>query len=437
MKEIIPLCFGQCGINIGSDFIQQIYREHFFPSKSSSIHDRNANYNENDELMMNTMRGEASIYFSESSNSTFTSRGLLIDLQSQFKYQSKLLNNDEIQNTIDLNNNVIFPRQNGVYCSPDWPGGKYESGADLFTNDVMDRVRKLLEDCDSFHGFQFFHGMVGSSSGFYSRICAHLREEYPDKMFWSCSVFHDSKSEDKAVWMYDSILTFQYMMELNDMITCVRNSELIDKCVQNGKDYPTYRDYNNVIRSFFPNITSVFRYPSQQGCDLRKMCLNLAPTRHCLIEVSETTALQNETTPIYETIYNLNSQLIQQKSSEKILSAISILRASGTLGLEAERNLRKSVKDHSQSEFPFKPLVVNQQSSDNTISNTLLTNSSSITTALENIYEVTERFFRRKTFIYGYTRGGLEEMEITESQYYLREAIDTYTESEPKEDELA
>lgn len=54
----------------------------------------------------------------------------------------------------------------------------------------MDVVRKVAEECDLVHGFQFVHSISGGAGGgFGSLIIDQIREEYSDRIRASYSIF--------------------------------------------------------------------------------------------------------------------------------------------------------------------------------------------------------------------------------------------------------
>jgi len=62
-------------------------------------------------------------------------------------------------------------------------------GAEMLS-DVMEVIRKVAEECDLVHGFQFLHSISGGAGGgFGSLLLDHIRQEYSDRITKSYSIF--------------------------------------------------------------------------------------------------------------------------------------------------------------------------------------------------------------------------------------------------------
>ena len=74
-----------------------------------------------------------------------------------------------------------------------WAKGHYTEGAELIDS-VLDVVRKEAESCDCLQGFQITHSLGGGTgSGMGTLLISKIREEYPDRMMCTFSVFPSPK----------------------------------------------------------------------------------------------------------------------------------------------------------------------------------------------------------------------------------------------------
>ncbi len=72
-------------------------------------------------------------------------------------------------------------------------------GAELIDS-VLDVVRKESESCDCLQGFQITHSLGGGTgSGMGTLLISKIREEYPDRMMCTFSVFPSPKVSDTVV----------------------------------------------------------------------------------------------------------------------------------------------------------------------------------------------------------------------------------------------
>ena len=70
-----------------------------------------------------------------------------------------------------------------------WAKGHYTEGAEL-VDSILDVVRKEAESCDCLQGFQMTHALGGGTgSGMGTLLISKIREEYPDRIMMTFSVW--------------------------------------------------------------------------------------------------------------------------------------------------------------------------------------------------------------------------------------------------------
>ena len=70
-----------------------------------------------------------------------------------------------------------------------WAKGHYTEGAEL-VDSILDVVRKEAESCDCLQGFQITHSLGGGTgSGMGTLLISKIREEYPDRIMLTFSVW--------------------------------------------------------------------------------------------------------------------------------------------------------------------------------------------------------------------------------------------------------
>merc|ERR1711897_25217 len=111
-----------------------------------------------------------------------------------------------------------------------WAKGHYTEGAELI-DDVMDATRKLAEDCDQLQGFQVCQSIGGGTgSGMGTLLISKVREEYPDRIMATYSVFPSPKVSDVVVEPYNSLLSIHQLIENADEVSVIDNEALYDIC---------------------------------------------------------------------------------------------------------------------------------------------------------------------------------------------------------------
>ncbi len=92
----------------------------------------------------------------------------------------------------------------------------------------MDTIRKEVESSDCPQGFQLSHSLGGGTgSGLGTLILLKVRDEYPDRITASFSVF-PSKTSDVVVEPYNAILSIHQLLENSEETFVVDNAALFD-----------------------------------------------------------------------------------------------------------------------------------------------------------------------------------------------------------------
>lgn len=94
-------------------------------------------------------------------------------------------------------------------------------------------------------------------------ILLKLREEYPDRMLLSFSVF-PSNSVGTVVEPYNTILSLNQLIENADEVVCLDNEALDDICFRTLKfSRHKNNDLNHLISNAMSGITCSLRFPGQ------------------------------------------------------------------------------------------------------------------------------------------------------------------------------
>merc|ERR1711916_245062 len=154
----------------------------------------------------------------------------------------------------------------------------YTEGAELIDS-VLDVVRKEAENCDCLQGFQITHSLGGGTgSGMGTLLISKIREEYPDRMMCTFSVFPSPKVSDTVVEPYNCTLSVHQLVENADQCFALDNEALYDICFRTLKlTTPTYGDLNHLVSAAICGTTCSLRFPGQLNCDLRKLAVNMIP----------------------------------------------------------------------------------------------------------------------------------------------------------------
>ena len=118
----------------------------------------------------------------------------------------------------------------------------------------------------------------GTGSGMGTLLIGKIREEYPDRMMCTFSVFPSPKVSDTVVEPYNATLSVHQLVENAEEVFVIDNEALYHICFNTLKLIkPTYGDLNHLVSSAMSGITCCLRFPGQLNSDLRKLAVNLVP----------------------------------------------------------------------------------------------------------------------------------------------------------------
>lgn len=246
MREILHIQAGQCGNQIGGKFWEVVCDEHGI--------DAAGNYVGNSQVQLERVN----VYYNEASGGRYVPRAVLMDLEPG---TMDSLRTGPYGN-IFRPDNFVFG-QNGA--GNNWAKGHYTEGAELIDS-VLDVVRKEAENCDClqgiislfsllfllffqvqihfrhmicsgyYTGFQICHSLGGGTgSGMGTLLISKIREEYPDRMMLTFSVFPSPKVSDTVVEPYNATLSVHQLVENADECMVLDNEALYDICFRTLK----------------------------------------------------------------------------------------------------------------------------------------------------------------------------------------------------------
>ncbi|KAJ6948523.1 tubulin beta-4 chain-like [Populus alba x Populus x berolinensis] len=216
MREILHIQGGQCGNQIGSKFWEVVCAEHGI--------DPTGKYTGSSDLQLERVN----VYYNEASCGRFVPRAVLMDLEPGTMDSVRTGPYGQIFRP----DNFVFG-QSGA--GNNWAKGHYTEGAELIDS-VLDVVRKEAENCDCLQGFQVCHSLGGGTgSGMGTLLISKIREEYPDRMMLTFSVFPSPKVSDTVVEPYNATLSVHQLVENADECMVLDNEALYDICFRTLK----------------------------------------------------------------------------------------------------------------------------------------------------------------------------------------------------------
>ncbi|KAK7939645.1 hypothetical protein WMY93_002971 [Mugilogobius chulae] len=131
--------------------------------------------------------------------------------------------------------------------------GHYTIGKEII-DVVLDRTRKLADQCTGLQGFLIFHSFGGGTgSGFTSLLMERLSVDYGKKSKLEFAIYPAPQVSTAVVEPYNSILTTHTTLEHSDCAFMVDNEAIYDICRRNlDIERPTYTNLNRLMTNLVP-----------------------------------------------------------------------------------------------------------------------------------------------------------------------------------------
>ena len=339
----------------------------------------------------------------------------------------------------------MFKPDNFVYgangAGNNWAKGHYTEGAEL-VDQAMDVLRREAESCECLQGFQMTHSLGGGTgSGMGTLLLSKIKEEFPDRMIMTYSVFPSANVSDTVTEPYNTTLSVNQLLENVDEVVVLDNEALYNICTQSlNLKTPSFSDMNELVSKAMSGITACLRYPGQLNSDLRKLAVNLIPFPRLHFFMTGYAPLTNSANSVFRqyTVAELTSQQFDAKNMMcacdprrgRYLTAAAIFR-----GKVATRDVDECMREIHQRYAPYfvewipnniTTSVSSVAPAGSPMATTFLGNSTAIQDVFSRVSEQFEVMFRRRAYLYWFTSEGMDEMEFTEASSNLADLITEY-----------
>jgi tubulin beta len=272
-------------------------------------------------------------------------------------------------------------------------------------------------------------------------LISKIREEYPDRMMCTFSVFPSPKVSDTVVEPYNATLSVHQLVENADEVMVIDNEALYDICFRTLKlTTPTYGDLNHLVSAAMSGATSCLRFPGQLNSDLRKLAVNLIPFPRLHFFMVGFAPLTSRGSQQYRalTVPELTQQCFDAKNMMcasdprhgRYLTAAVMFR--GRMSTKEVDEQMLNVQNKNSSYFVewipnnIKSSVCDIPPKGLKMSNTFIGNSTCIQEMFKRVSEQFTLMFRRKAFLHWYTGEGMDEMEFTEAESNMNDLVSEY-----------
>merc|ERR1712186_309426 len=291
-------------------------------------------------------------------------------------------------------------------------------------------------------GFTLSHSLGGGTgSGMGTLLISKIREEYPDRVMCTYSVFPSPKVSDTVVEPYNAVLSIHQLIENTDMTYVIDNEALYDICFRTLKlTTPTYGDLNHLVSAALSGVTCCLRFPGQLNSDLRKLAVNLVPFPRLHFFMVGFAPLTSRGSQQYRalTVPELTQQMFDAKNMicaadprhGRYLTAAALFR--GRMSTKEVDEQMLNVQNKNSSYFVewipnnIKASVCDIPPKGLKMAVAFAGNSTAIQEMFKRVAEYFTAMFRRKAFLHCYTGEGMDEMEFTEAESNMNDLVSEY-----------
>lgn len=262
-RECISLNLGQAGCQLGGTTWELFCLEHGIQPDGT--------FQNNEKERGEKRTHDPHAFFQELGSGKMVPRALFVDLDPSVIDEirkgshGKLFHpNDLISGKEDAANN--FAR------------GRFVIGREKI-DEVIERVRKLAENCDAVQSFNLFQSVGGGTGGgFGSLLLEKLDAEYHKITKFDFTIMPSPNLSNSAVEPYNALLSTHFNMEHSHISFLFDNEALFNICKKNlGIERPSYLNLNRIISQCVSSMTSSIRFPGELNVDISEFRTNLIP----------------------------------------------------------------------------------------------------------------------------------------------------------------
>jgi len=261
MREVISIHIGQGGCQMGNACWELFCLEHGIQPDGQMPSDKTIGVADD---AFNT-------FFSETGAGKHVPRAVFIDLEPSVI--------DEVRT--GTYRQLFHPEQlisGKEDAANNYARGHYTIGKEI-VDLVLDRVRKLADQCTGLQGFFVFHSLGGGTgSGFGSLLLERLSVDYGKKSKLEFVIYPCPQVATAVVEPYNTVLAAHSMLEHSDVAFMVDNEAMYDICRRNlDIERPTYTNLNRLTAQVMSSLTASLRFDGALNVDVSEFQTNLVP----------------------------------------------------------------------------------------------------------------------------------------------------------------
>ena len=435
MKEIITICIGQCGVQLGHQFWKKIIDEHkkHFPTsftKSTSL-------------------------FKASDSNDLIPRTIFIDLDPTPIDQLK-----KLAPTFNFKHFV----KGSESSSSNYVRGSYTLGREIL-EDCLREIQRLAEDCSNLEGFLVLHSIAGGTgSGLTSMLLSRLRVNFDKKLIVSAVVTLSPDLSNGPMEIYNTCGYFSNQVPSD--VVVLYNNEGLYSVLESSLDIrnPDYSQINELVAHSLSSIllgsrennTIFHKHAKGLGAivdswvpypDLKYIVPSLAPIES---RDSPFSALKYSNEDIVESLMKwkllrissrFQSKANEYKRVERVLETCLIERGSSSqtscsmlvdLVDESQKKLsmlNSAVQSHQfgAGALPLSAYTYSKSSAVSHRSVSFFTNSDKVNELFKNYDRKIAKVYEKRAFCHWILGEGIDNGEYISLRYGVSHIIDLYS----------
>jgi len=261
MREVINIHLGQAGCQLGNASWELFCLEHGIQPDGQMPSDKTIGGGDD---AFNT-------FFSETGAGKHVPRAVYVDLEPTVI--------DEIRT--GTYRQLYHPEQlisGKEDAANNYARGHYTIGKEI-VDLVLDRVRKLADNCTGLQGFLVSHSTGGGTgSGLGALLLERLSVDYGKKSKLSFCITPAPQVATAVVEPYNHVLSTHALLEHTDVTFCLDNEACYDVCRRClDIERPTYTNLNRIISQIVSSLTASLRFDGALNVDITEFQTNLVP----------------------------------------------------------------------------------------------------------------------------------------------------------------
>ncbi|CAD8154283.1 unnamed protein product [Paramecium octaurelia] len=406
MGEIIQLCFGDIGNNIGHQYLEKLIDDHYLDDKNNLTKDQ--------------YRQKIHVSFEELKTQQYQFRGIFDHSSDQSIHnlltspESEYINNDLLLQNRNRNKSGTFSNSQLNF-------------RDQVKEELFEKLRHQFEKCDNFFGCHFTHSTYDYSSGSSSVAIDSYRESYPYKFSSSFSMFPNIVSSN-TIEIYNTCFSIYRLVEYCDSVVLFDYGALENQLTK-LRQLSTFQNFNNVIAECLLQINCSQRFPGYQNGDLKKIATNLSPFPRLHFFTCAFTPIQSGS-DLQQTLKNLcvptSSYFTFENATRNLYLSQALITRCNSYNLDFQQAF--STIQNNIEWIPDAAVHINCKIENRNLGKTVmhLGNHRDLGHSFKQHSELFAANFRRKAFVHYYLQDGMDEMEFTEAESNMNDFISEY-----------